>query len=106
MTVFLVISSLSAPVVGGGGGSRREVDILLVVTFPQHRNDEDAPDNHHGELCHSSKDKKTAHAQNWQNNLYKPSLDQPFLELLQVCIKALRSLPQNLRLPKSCNSVN
>ena len=58
MTVFLVISSLSAPVVGGGGGSRREVDILLVVTFPQHRNDEDAPDNHHGELCHSSIDKK------------------------------------------------
>ena len=106
MTVFLVISSLSAPVAGGGGVSRREVDILLVVTFPQHRNDEDAPDNHHGELCHSSIDKKTAHAQNWQNNLYKPSLDQPFLVLLQVCIRALRSLPQDLRLSKSCNSVN
>ena len=50
MTVFLVISSRR--------GRRGEVDILLVVTFPQHRNDEDAPDNHHGELCHSSIDKK------------------------------------------------
>ena len=34
MTVFLVISSRR--------GRRGEVDILLVVTFPQHPSDEDA----------------------------------------------------------------
>ena len=36
MTVFLVISSRS--------GGRVEVDILLVVTFPQHASDEDPHD--------------------------------------------------------------
>ena len=36
MTVFLVISSRS--------GGRVEVDILLVVTFPQHASDEDLHD--------------------------------------------------------------
>ena len=50
MTVFLVISSRR--------GRRGEVDILLVVTFPQHPSDEDA--DHLGRF-HKQKSNKKLH---------------------------------------------